>query len=211
KTFFRLLKLAEALELAANAQLEQLSGSDVDLMAPEATAAMARAAALIEAVQRESDAEFHRGGPEDHLDSDHFLDVLRQFTVHWRAGDLPPSRAQDPQFLKRDLLLGIDYPDYPGHIRRVFTMLLRSERDELERLFDPMRERERKGIPDRELVSNWVGTTGLVEANLEQLAAARERHPLTRLAAIADAEITSLMAVHPIAAPPIRAVISNGR
>lgn len=274
RTFFRLLKLAEALELAANAQLELVSGSDVDLTAPEATAAMVRAAALIEAVQRESDAEFHRGGPADHLDSDHFLDVLRQFTVHWRSGDLPPSGAQDPEFLKRDLLLGIDYPDYPGHIRRVFTMLLESERAELERLFDttplpirllkavgvapeeladmpvaglrqlvrsapsvaacyvvlranaglaswhlavtkrlmfdPMRERERKGIPDRELVSNWVGTTGLVEANLEQLAAARERHPLTPLAAIEDAEIASLTDVHPIAAPPIRAVISNG-
>jgi hypothetical protein len=275
KTFFRLLKLAEALELAANVQLELVSGSDVDLMAPEATAAMARAAALIEAVQRESDAEFHRGGPEDHLDSDHFLDVLRQFTVHWRAGDLPPSGAQDPEFLKRDLLLGIDYPDYPGHIRRVFTMLLQSERDELERLFDatplpirlltavgiapeelagmpfaglrqlvrsvpsvaacyltlranaglaswhlavtkrlmfdPMRERERHGIPDRELVSNWVGTTGLVEANLEQLAAARERHPLTPLDAIWDSEIASLTAIHAIAAPPIRAVIWDRR
>jgi hypothetical protein len=275
KTFFRLLKLAEALELAANVQLDLLSGSDVDLTALEATAAMVRAAALIDAVQRESDAEFHAGAPEDHLDSDHFLDVLRQFTVHWRAGDLPPSGAQDPEFLKRDLLLGIDYPDYPGHIRRVFTMLLQSERDELERLFDatplpirllravgitpdelagtpvaglrqlvrsvpsvaacylllranagvaswhlavtkrlmfdPMRERAQNGIPDRELVSNWVGTTGLVEANLEQLAAARQRHPLTPLAAIGDDEIASLTALHLVADAPIQALISDGR
>jgi hypothetical protein len=275
RTFFRLLKLAEALERAANVQLDLLGGSDVDLTAPEATAAMVRAAALIDAVQRESDAEFHRGGPEDHLDSDHFLDVFRQFTVHWRVGDHPPSGAQDPEFLKRDLLLGIDYPDYPGHVRRVFRMLLQSERDELEGLFDvtplpirllnaigtapkelasmpvaglrqlvqgapsvaacylvlranaglaswhlavtkrlmfdPMRERERKGIPDRELVSNWVGTTGLVEANLDQLAAARQRHPLAPLAAIGEDEIASLASIDPIPAPPISAEILSAR
>ena len=78
-------------------------------------------------------------------------------------------------------------------------------------MFDPMRERERRGIPDRELVSNWVGTTGLVEANLEQLAAARQRHPLTPLAAIADAEIASLPAVHAIGSPPITTVIADAR
>jgi hypothetical protein len=31
------------------------------------------------------------------LRTEHFMDVFRQFAVHWDLGDLPPSGAQDPE------------------------------------------------------------------------------------------------------------------
>ena len=41
---------------------------------------------------------------------EHFMDVFRQFAVHWTADDIPPSGALDPEALKRDFLLGIGIP-----------------------------------------------------------------------------------------------------
>jgi hypothetical protein len=56
------------------------------------------------------------------------MDVFRQFAVHWELGDVPPSGAQDAEYLLRDLLLGIAFPGYGHHLERVFPALLDSER-----------------------------------------------------------------------------------
>ena len=120
--FLVLLKKAEALEAAANALLEPLAEA-VEVRrydAEESLARMCRAASLLLAVHR-TNHEFTAPGEDSapRLRPDHFLDVFRQFAVHWRRGDVPPSGAQDPEYLARDLLLGIAFPGYEAHARRV--------------------------------------------------------------------------------------------
>jgi hypothetical protein len=61
------------------------------------------------------------------------MDVFRQFAVHWEPGDIPPSGAQDAQFLRRDLLLGIEFPGYRHHMRRNYPAMLDLERAFLDR------------------------------------------------------------------------------
>jgi len=63
-------------------------------------------------------------------------------------------------------------------------------------LFKPMRERDRKNIPDSLLVSNRAGTTGMLETLLEALTKPRRNHmlrgfsriPLSQLARIQKTE-----------------------
>lgn len=130
--FFELLKKSEALEAAINTALWPLAEGQIELLCPEATAHAALAATLMKSLIR-INAQFAARPPErGGLRTEHFMDVFRQFAVHWQPGDIPPSGAQDPEFLLRDLLLGIDLPDYPTHIRRVFPVLLESERSRLE-------------------------------------------------------------------------------
>jgi hypothetical protein len=134
RRFLVLLKRAEALERAANELLVPLAEEQVALGRPEAHERMRIATALLYAVHEVNRAFIRR--TEDALTADHFIDVLRQFAVHWERGDVPPSGAQDPEFLRRDLLLGLDFPDHPAHVRRVFPALLARERLELERMMD---------------------------------------------------------------------------
>lgn len=134
RQFLLLLKQAEVLERAANELLwpvvgEQIATGDVD-----ALDRMRVATGLLYAVH-EVNKQFIRPSDEG-LTPEHFIDVLRQFAVHWTAGDVPPSGAQDPEFLKRDFMLGIAFPDYPAHVRRVFPALLARERVELEAVID---------------------------------------------------------------------------
>jgi hypothetical protein len=68
------------------------------------------------------------------MPAEHFMDVFRQFAVHWTADDIPPSGALDPEALKRDFLLGIALPDYGRHVRRLFPALLADERTAIEAL-----------------------------------------------------------------------------
>jgi hypothetical protein len=61
----------------------------------------------------------------------YFMDVFRQFAVHWELGDIPPSGALDVDALKRDFLLGTTDAAYLGHIERVMPALLTDERADL--------------------------------------------------------------------------------
>lgn len=101
--FFELLKLSESLERAANLALERLY--DLDPLGAEAQRRLAEAAACLTALHR-LNADFAALPPHDALRPAHFMDVFRQFAIHWRVGDVPPSGALDPEAIVRDLLLG---------------------------------------------------------------------------------------------------------
>ncbi|MFF5206189.1 hypothetical protein [Streptosporangium sp. NPDC000396] len=127
-SFFELLKKSEALELAANDILEPISAGTVDILSAEAEQRARSAALLLTALYR-LNRDFVRLPPgQGGLSTEHFMDVFRQFAVHWETGDLPPSGAQDPEFLRRDFLLGIAFPDYDLHVKQVFPALLEDER-----------------------------------------------------------------------------------
>ncbi|MBO0881030.1 MAG: hypothetical protein J2P17_11930 [Mycobacterium sp.] len=130
--FLELLKRAETVELAANSLLEPLSSAAIDPVSPEALHAVTLAATLLGAVHR-LNLDF-MSPTQVALTPEHFLDVLRQFAVHWTPGDIPPSGAQDVEYLKRDLILGTTFPDYHEHVRRQFRALLATEQEELEAL-----------------------------------------------------------------------------
>jgi hypothetical protein len=130
--FFELLKKSEAFELAVNEALEPIVAGQLDILSPEAARRGQVAARLMAALIR-INRDFAARPPErGGLRTGHFLDVFRQFAVHWRPGDLPPTGAQDPEFIRRDLLLGIDFPEYPRLVRKISAALLRDERAMLE-------------------------------------------------------------------------------
>lgn len=166
--FFELLKKSEAYEAAANETLEPIADGSVHILSKEAGDRAELATRLLVALHR-INLDFATRAPEDGgLAIDHFMDVFRQFAVHWGQGDIPPSGAQDPEFLRRDLLLGIDFPGYEAHVRRLFPALLSVERDALER------QMERPTLP-----AVLLTAMGLDPARLQQLSA-DELRPVVR-------------------------------
>ena len=100
--------------------------------------------------------------------------MFRQLpAVHWEPGDIPPSGAQDPEFLKRDFLLGIEFPDYELLARRIFPALLASERQGC-----PRHALHRSG-PLPVLVCSAIGVdpTALATANPAGLLELARSHP----------------------------------
>jgi len=135
RRFFHLLKESETVERAVNHVLEPLSDAAVGFTEPDGRRRVRLATALLE-VLRGMSVDFAALPPELSLRPEFFLDVFRQFAVHWRVGDIPPSGALDPEAIRRDLLLGIALPDYRRHVSRVWPALLARERAELEWLSD---------------------------------------------------------------------------
>jgi hypothetical protein len=131
--FFVLVKRSEALELAVNELLEPFAQDGARLESPDAIMRIRLATVLLGALRRLF-LDFAAQPPERSMPAEHFMDVFRQFAVHWSPGDIPPSGALDPEALKRDFLLGIGIEDYDRHVRRVFPALLDHERAVLERL-----------------------------------------------------------------------------
>jgi hypothetical protein len=138
--FFGLLKGSEALEHAVNQELLPLSDGSIDLLDDEARPRIARAVLLLDAL-RELNHAFSVRSPEEGLGVDYFMDVFRQYAVHWERDDIPPSGALDVEALIRDLLVGIALPSYPDHLRRMFPGLLDVERSTLTSLM------ERESLP----------------------------------------------------------------
>lgn len=130
--FFLLVKQGEAIELAVNEVLDPLTRDGAGLISEDAVARVRLAADLLDALRRLF-GDFAARPPEESMPAEQFLDVFRQFAVHWTAGDIPPSGALDPEALKRDFLLGIAAGDYEEHVRRLFPALLDTERAALER------------------------------------------------------------------------------
>lgn len=133
--FFGLLKASEVLEQAVNRELMPLSEGSLELSEDEALVRIARAVLLLDAL-RELNDDFADRPPGEGLRVDFFMDVFRQFAVHWVPGDIPPSGALDVEAVIRDLLVGIDLPSYPDHVRRVSPGLLAGERAVLSELMD---------------------------------------------------------------------------
>ncbi|HEU5332440.1 MAG TPA: hypothetical protein VFU73_06750 [Actinocrinis sp.] len=131
--FFALLKKSEALERAVNDVLEPVAQGAVGPLSQDAVDRALLATRLMTALIHVNQ-EFAAAPPEHGgLSTEHCLDAFRQFAVHWEVGDLPPAGAQDPEFIRRDLLLGIDFPGYAEHVRRIYPSLLGSEREMLDR------------------------------------------------------------------------------
>jgi hypothetical protein len=158
--FFLLVKQGEALELAVNDLLEPLTGG---LLTADALTRVRLATALIEAMRRLF-REFASRPSGQSMPADHFLDVFRQFAVHWSEGDIPPSGALDPEALKRDFLLGMAVPGYEGQVRRLFPALLDTERDALESLMG------QPTLPQRLLASLGLDETGFAALDGSDLA-----------------------------------------
>jgi hypothetical protein len=153
--FFGLLKASEVLELAVNRELRPLSDGYTQVSDDEALLRIGRACVLLDAL-RELNVRFINLAPENGMRVDYFMDVFRQYAIHWTPGDIPPSGALDVQSLIRDLLIGIDLPEYPSHLRRVFPGLLDTERATLTELM------ERDSLPQTALHQ-----AGLTRADLD--------------------------------------------
>jgi hypothetical protein len=133
--FFELIKLSETYERAVNLALTPLAEETVDVCGAEALHRLGVAAELLDALRR-LNADFAALPPLDGLRAGHFMDVFRQFAVHWRPGDVPPSGALDPEALERDILLGADLPGYRRHLTRLRSGLLTGEWDRLDAAMD---------------------------------------------------------------------------
>ncbi len=254
--FLILLKKAEALEASVNELLYPIVSGSVQVNSSHALEATILATTLLDAVHQinlEFTAKDEFG--QHIFETAHFMDILRQFAIHWTAGDSPPSGAQDPEFIKRDFYLGYQFTGYTKHVYKIFPALLAPERNALEQamrlpnipsllasligidaaifangspaqllqlavdypcvipyfflmqangrvasshlmltkrfLFKPMRERERRNIPDSPLVSNRAGTTGMLENLLEALAKPRRNHMLRGFSRIPLSQLAS--------------------
>ena len=170
--FFELLKKSEALEAAVNQALDPIADGALDPLSPEAAGRALAATSLMDALIRLNRAFAERGPQDGGLRTAHFMDVFRQFAVHWRVGDVPPTGAQDPEFLRRDFLLGIDFPDYDRHVRRVFPGLLDDERAALERDMD------REPIPHAVLRALGLDAAVLAGLTVDQLRGLVGAHPV---------------------------------
>lgn len=144
--FFQLVKQGEALELAVNETLAPLTGDGAHLLGDDAVTRVRLATDLIMALRRLF-LDFAAAPPERSMPADHFMDVFRQFAVHWTLDDIPPSGALDPEALKRDYLLGVGLDGYDELVRRLFPALLPAERDAIGALMG------RPPLPERLLTS----------------------------------------------------------
>jgi hypothetical protein len=170
-TFFELLKKSEALEAAVNRALDPVADGVVDPLSPEGAGRALDATRGMYALIGFNRDFAARDPAHGGLRTEHFMDVFRQFAVHWAPGDVPPTGAQDPEFLRRDFLLGIDFPDYGRHVRRLFPGLLAEERAALER--DMLRE----PLPRTVLRALGADAPGLALLTADQMRALLRRYP----------------------------------
>jgi hypothetical protein len=161
--FFGLLKASEALERAINLELQPLSDGSAGMDGEDTLRHIGRAVVLLDAL-RELNLDFLARTPANGMRVDYFMDIFRQFAVHWAAGDIPPSGALDVESLIRDLLLGLDLPSYPGHLRRVFPGLLGDERARLTELMD------RESVPAMALRSAGLSGADLAACSAQEIA-----------------------------------------
>lgn len=169
--FFELIKISEAIELAINTMLMPISEATLDARSPEALDRVRLATVLLSEV-RLLNSDFAGLPPEESLRADYFMDIFRQYAVHWTPGDIPPSGALDPEAIARDLMLGVTTPAYDAHTEKIFPAMLRSERELLARLQD------RPSVPETAL--RWLGldTLALSRMSTAQLRETVGRYPV---------------------------------
>jgi hypothetical protein len=171
RRFFELIKVSEAIELAANAALMPLSDTTLDVRDPEALDRV-RLAVMLLAELRRVNAHFAALPPEEGLRAEYFMDVFRQYAVHWTPGDIPPSGALDPEAIARDCLLGVRTPSYRAHTERIFPALLDAERELLTRLMG------RPSLPEIALRSLGLDAPALAQMSPARLRETVGRHPV---------------------------------
>lgn len=189
--FFLLVKQGEAIELAINDVLCPLTAEHVNLLGEDALVRVRLAVDLLRAL-RDLFRDFAARPPEQSMPTDQFMDVFRQFAVHWTADDIPPSGALDPEALKRDFLLGMNLEGYDENVRRLFPALLTVERETIGRMMaEPT-------LPERVLTGLGESAATLRAADRGDLARLVGEHPgladwYTLLAAHARAAGAHLM------------------
>lgn len=171
RRFFELIKVSEAIELAINTALMPLSDATLDARDPRALDRVGLAAVLLEELRR-LNAHFAALPAGYGLGADYFMDVFRQYAVHWRVDDIPPSGAVDPEAIARDLLLGVRAPAYVAHVRQLFPAFLNAERDLLTRLIG------RPSVPDTILRSFGLDRSTLAGMPPARLRETVGRHPV---------------------------------
>jgi len=187
--FFVLLKKCEVIEKAINELVEPLCRGDLDVAAPEALEKMRQAVELLTLLHQVNLDFAHHPQPRA-LQPAHFMDVMRQFAVHWAVGGVPPSGAQDVEFLVRDALLGIDFPGYVEHVRRIFPSLLACERDRfIELASGPT-------LPDVALSHLGVRPADLSAMNHDSLLEVARRHPVLAACYLVIATNSRVSAAH---------------
>ncbi|GGQ40575.1 hypothetical protein [Couchioplanes azureus] len=171
ENFFALVKKGEAVERAVNDLLEPLATPETRWASPEAVSRVRTATVLVDAL-RDLFLEFAALPPEKSMPPEQFMDVFRQFAVHWKPGDIPPSGALDVEALKRDFLLGIAIPDYATHVRRLFPGLLSEEQAALESLM------AQPTLPQRMAADLGVDLDRLPASGLTELRRLVGHHPV---------------------------------
>jgi hypothetical protein len=169
--FFELIKISEAIELAINTLLMPISEAALNVRSPEALDRVRLATVLLAEVRR-LNSDFAGLPQEESLRADYFMDVFRQYAVHWTLGDIPPSGALDPEAIARDLLLGVTTPAYDAHTYKIFPAMLSSERELLSRLMD------RPSVPETVLQSLGLDTLALNRMSIAQLRETVGRYPV---------------------------------
>ncbi len=169
--FFGLLKASEVLERAVNRELLPLSDGSVDLAEPSARKRIDRAVLLLDAL-RDLNHGFAARPVGEGLRVNYFMDVFRQYAVHWRPGDVPPSGALDAESLIRDLVVGIAMPEYPARLQRVYPGLLDDERRMLSKLMN------RDSLPQAALHRAGVSGEQLTTLSVPELTELVSRHPV---------------------------------
>ncbi|WAZ26552.1 hypothetical protein STRCI_008141 [Streptomyces cinnabarinus] len=162
------VKRAEAVELAANDLLEPLLTTEMPTQ--DTIERMTCAAGLLRVVHQLF-ADFTRAPAERRMSPEFFTDTWRQFTNHWEAGDFPPSGAADVEFIARDLIMGVDVPDYLSYIRRLFPALLPAGQQRLTRLIGAT------SLPNVVLARTGLDAQVLRDADRDKLAAVAAQHP----------------------------------
>ncbi|MFF4750222.1 hypothetical protein ACWD5R_27905 [Streptomyces sp. NPDC002514] len=123
----------ETLEMAANRALRTIweqgcSGMEAD----EIRDRFNQANHMLMAARRLM-LDFQHGDERGSMSASRFMDVFRQFAVHWEVDDVPPSGTQDIEFITRDLMSGIQPSKHQAHIRKIYPGLLSGEREQLNR------------------------------------------------------------------------------
>lgn len=169
--FFALIKKGETIELAVNALLQPISDGALEFTSPEAVHGVRLASVLLEALRRLF-VDFAALPSDRGIHPEYFMDVFRQFAVHWEVGDIPPSGALDVEALKRDYLFGVDYPGYTRHVHILMPALLHQERVELAELMG------RPSLPARLLQSVGVDPEKLPALDDTALRSLVSEHPV---------------------------------
>jgi len=182
--FFLLVKQSEAIEFAVNDVLQPLTADGVHLLGEDSATSVRLATALMMAL-RKLFLDFAALPTGQSMPPEQFMDVFRQFAVHWTDGDIPPSGALDPEALKRDFLLGIGIAGYDRHVRRLFPALLDAERACLDRLI------AEPPLPQRVLAGLGLGAADLRTAS--------------------EAELHHLLGAHPVLADWYRLLTAHAR
>ncbi len=168
--FFELVKRGQTIELAANDLLAPLAEGELELASAEGLRRVRLATTLLEAL-RLLFLEFANATPGEGMEPKYFMDVFRQFAVHWHTGDIPPSGALDVDALKRDFLLGTADEPYRRHIERIMPALLTRERTELAAVM------QSPPLPVRLLDQLGLDPASFARLDETQLAALARSHP----------------------------------